>query len=117
MPNDQPRVKRCYLYSADCPKGEIFEGDAAIAEAQENGWQDTPPTGADVQEQQAEQASLQEQVDQLNAENLKLNADNEALVKRVEELEAEAKASAASAKPKSSGGKKKAAADDSKQTN
>ena len=36
--------KRCYLYSADCPEGKIFKGADAIAAAEKDGWQDTPPS-------------------------------------------------------------------------
>lgn len=39
--------KRCFLYSADCPEGRIFEGDDAIAAALEDGWQDSPAAKAE----------------------------------------------------------------------
>jgi hypothetical protein len=38
---------RCYLYSSDCPGGRIFEGADAIADAQENGWKDSPDAVAE----------------------------------------------------------------------
>ncbi len=41
---------RCYLYSPDCPGGRIFEGADAIADAQENGWVDSPDAVVDEPE-------------------------------------------------------------------
>jgi hypothetical protein len=40
---EQDENRRCYLYSADCPEGKIFKGADAIAAAEKDGWQDTPP--------------------------------------------------------------------------
>jgi len=34
--------RREYLYRSDCPKGEVFEGEEAIAAAVEDGWVDSP---------------------------------------------------------------------------
>ncbi len=34
--------ERWFLYRSDCPKGEIFEGEAAIAAAIKDGWVDSP---------------------------------------------------------------------------
>jgi hypothetical protein len=39
---DQEKVSRKWLYSPDCPEGRIFEGADAIADAEEDGWVDTP---------------------------------------------------------------------------
>ena len=44
---EQDANRRCFLYSADCPEGKIFTGADAIAAAEKDGWQDTPPTADD----------------------------------------------------------------------
>ncbi len=33
---------RCFLYRSDCPQGEIFVGEEAIAAAEKDGWVDSP---------------------------------------------------------------------------
>ena len=35
-------VRRAYRYRSDCPEGEIFVGDEAIAAAEKDGWVDSP---------------------------------------------------------------------------
>jgi hypothetical protein len=39
---EKAMTQRCYLFSPDCPKGRIFEGEEAIAAALEDGWADAP---------------------------------------------------------------------------
>jgi hypothetical protein len=40
---DLTDTSRCYLYSSDCPQGEVFQGADAIAAAKKSGWKDKPP--------------------------------------------------------------------------
>lgn len=49
MSNNKPE-RRAFRYSAECPEGQIFVGEAAIAAATEAGWTDSPPSAEQVAE-------------------------------------------------------------------
>ena len=78
-PKDTTAPTRCFLYSIDCPAGQIFIGEDVIEEALEAGWKNTPPP-AELLAQAAEES----QADETGSAIQEMAEANQALINELE---------------------------------